>query len=162
MRIAFVTTSWPTGEQDPSGHFVRAHARELERGGDIVTVVAPEAGGAFGWPGAPARIREKPLRALGAARWVAAARKRVRQLEVDRVVAHWAVPCGWPIATGARGRIDVVSHGGDVRLLLGLPGPARRAIVRAVAGKATSWQFVSTDLLDDLLGALDHETRARV
>ena len=33
MRIALVTTSWPAHEGDPSGHFVRAEARELERAG---------------------------------------------------------------------------------------------------------------------------------
>jgi teichuronic acid biosynthesis glycosyltransferase TuaC len=162
MRIALVTTSWPADEQDPSGHFVRAHARARERRGDIVTVVAPEPGGAFGWPGAAARIRERPLRALGAARWVATARRRVRGLDVDRVVAHWALPCAWPIAAGAKCPIDVVSHGGDVRLLVGLPGAARRAIVRALAARVTSWQFVSADLLEQLFAGLDPATRARV
>ena len=95
---------------------MRAHARELERRGAVVTVVAPEPGGAFGWPGATARMRERPLRALEAARWIVSARARVKGLEVDRIVAHWAVPCAWPIATGTRVPIYIVSHGGDIRL----------------------------------------------
>src|SRR5579883_2954492 len=45
MRIVVVTTSWPRDEGDASGHFVRAEARELERAGHAVVVVAPESGG---------------------------------------------------------------------------------------------------------------------
>jgi glycosyltransferase involved in cell wall biosynthesis len=171
VRIAIVTTSWPADERDPSGHFVRAHARALERGGDLVTVVAPAAGGAFGWPGAPARIRERPIRAFDAARWVTQARRRVEKLDVDRLIAHWAVPCAWPIATGtgmrrhARSRrlpLDVVSHGGDVRLLTRLPRPVRRAMVLSLSDRADTWQFVSADLLEKLLATLEPETRARL
>jgi len=162
MRIAIVTTSWPAHEHDPAGHFVRAHARELERSGDVVTVVAPQHGRAFGWPGAPARIRERPVRALDALGWTIAARRRVRRLDVDRIVAHWAVPCGWPIAVGARAPIDVVSHGGDVRLLAGLPGAARGTLVRSLSAQVEAWRFVSVTLLEGLLGTLDSETRARL
>jgi teichuronic acid biosynthesis glycosyltransferase TuaC len=162
MRVAMLTTSWPTGEQDPAGHFVRTHARELERGGDTVTVVAPEPGGAFGWPGAAARIRERPVRALEAARWVLKARKRVQGLVVDRIVAHWAVPCAWPIATGTHLPIDVISHGGDVRLLIRLPGPVRRALVSFLSARVDAWCFVSASLLEDLLASLDSQTRTRL
>jgi glycosyltransferase involved in cell wall biosynthesis len=162
MRVAMLTTSWPTGEQDPAGHFVRTHARELERGGDTVTIIAPEPGGAFGWPGAAARIRERPLRALEAARWVLKARKRVEGLVVDRVIAHWAVPCAWPIATGTHLPIDAISHGGDVRLLIRLPGPIRRALVSFLSARVDSWCFVSASLLEDLLASLDSQTRTRL
>jgi glycosyltransferase involved in cell wall biosynthesis len=159
LRIAIITTSWPADEDDPSGHFVRAHARELERAGHAVSVIAPEPGGAFGWPGAGTRIRERPLRALDAARWVAEARARARALDVDRIVAHWAVPCAWPIATAGAGPVHVVSHGGDVRLLGGLPRAVRTPIVRSLIARAHEWQFVSTSLLDELLEKLDIETR---
>src|SRR5271155_4783858 len=155
MRIAIVTTSWPAYEHEPAGHFVRAHARELERNGDVVTVVAPRHGRAFGWPGAPARIRERPVRALDALRWTMVARRRVRRLDVDRIVAHWAVPCAWPIAVGGRAPIDVVSHGGDVRLLAGLPSTVRRTLVRSLSARVETWRFVSATLLDRLLGSLD-------
>ena len=67
MRIALVTTSFPADEGDPSGHFVRAEARELERAGHEVIVVTPPAGGAFGWPGVAARLAENPVRIVGAA-----------------------------------------------------------------------------------------------
>jgi teichuronic acid biosynthesis glycosyltransferase TuaC len=163
MRIALVTTSWPESEGDPSGHFVRAEARELEQAGHTVTVVAPPVGGAFGWPGVAARLRERPWRILDAVRWVAAARARARRLDVDHVVAHWAVPCGWPIAVAApAASLEIVSHGADVRLLTALPRGMRHAVARAIASRATGWRFVSESLLATLLDSLDPSTRARV
>ena len=161
-RIAFVTTSWPANEGDPAGHFVRAHARELERCGSEVVVVTPRLGGAFGWPGVAARLRSRPVRALDAARWVIAARRQVVRLAPNRIVAHWAVPSGWPIGITARVPLQVVSHGGDVRLLAALPGLGRHAIVRTLATQATSWSFASEALLRELLNALDGPTRALV
>jgi teichuronic acid biosynthesis glycosyltransferase TuaC len=166
-RIALVTTSWPAAADDPAGHFVRAEARALERTGAEVVVIAPVAGGAFGWPGVAARVRERPLRAIDAALWVAKARRRLRRARADRVIAQWAVPCAWPIACGgARGRLDgpleVVSHGGDVRLLASLPAAARRVVVSTIASRAYRWRFVSEALMASLTGALDRETRGRV
>ncbi|MGO9832951.1 MAG: glycosyltransferase family 4 protein [Polyangiaceae bacterium] len=163
MRIAIVTTSWPWSEGDPSGHFVRAEARELEREGNVVVVVAPPAGGAFGWPGAAARVRERPARLADAARWVAGARGRLRWVRVDRVVAHWALPCAWPVGSAAPdARLDVVSHGGDVRLIVAMPAIARRWTVRKIAERAASWRFVSEALEGTLVRALDRDTRACV
>jgi teichuronic acid biosynthesis glycosyltransferase TuaC len=162
VRVAIVTTSWPADEHDPSGHFVRASARQLERSGHSVTVISPRAGGAFGWPGAAARLRERPARTLDAARWVATAHVRLRALEVDRVTAHWAVPCAWPVAAGARAPLDVVSHGADVRLLAAMPRALREWVVARVAKQATSWTFASRTLLDQLLTTLDGATCARV
>ncbi len=162
-RVAIVTTSWPSGEGDPSGHFVRAEARQLEGAGAEVIVVAPPAGGAFGWPGVAARVRERPARAFDAARWVAGATRRVRRLEVDRVVCHWAVPSAWPVGCAARGSaVEVVSHGGDVRLLVGLPAPVRERITRAIARRARAWRFVSEALALALLRALDRRTASMV
>jgi teichuronic acid biosynthesis glycosyltransferase TuaC len=162
-RVALVTTSWPASEGDPGGHFVRAEARELERSGADVTLVTPHAGGAFGWPGVAARVRERPDRAVEAVRWVAGATLRVRGLEVDRVVCHWALPCAWPIGCASRGSaVEVVSHGGDVRLLAGLPGPLRARLVRAIARRAASWRFVSGALARSLLDVLDGATARMV
>jgi glycosyltransferase involved in cell wall biosynthesis len=162
LRIAVVSTSYPQGEDDPSGHFVRASVRALEREGHRVTVVAPHPGGAFGWPGVAARVRERPSRVLEAASWVARARASVAAMEVDRVVAHWAVPCAWPIGVAARAELRVASHGGDVRLLCGLPRVVRGRMVEALAARATTWQFVSEGLLEELLGSLDVRTRSRL
>jgi glycosyltransferase involved in cell wall biosynthesis len=163
MRVAIVTTSWPSAPGDPSGHFVRTEAEELERSGDEVVVVAPPAGGAFGWPGAAARLRENPARAVEVARWVALARRRVRALAPARVVAHWATPSAWPIGVAARdARLDVVSHGGDVRLLARLPLPLRDRLACAIAERAREWRFVSHALRGELLACLGAEARARV
>lgn len=158
-RIAIVTTSFPVGEEDPSGHFVQASVRELERQGHDVVVLTPRTGGAFGWPGVAARVRDRPLRAVEAAAWVACTRAAVSRLKVDRVVAHWAVPCAWPLGVAADAELDVVSHGGDVRLVLAMPAMVRCHVVRTIAVRARAWSFVSATLRDQLLGSLDPRTR---
>jgi len=162
MRIALVTTSFPADEGDPSGHFVRAEARQLERQGHEVIVIAPPSGGAFGWPGVAARVRERPARLLDAARWVMEARGRLARLEAQRVVAHWAVPSAWPVATAPSAELEVVSHGGDVRLLVRMPRRVRERVVGAIAARAARWRFVSEALQESLLGALGPGVRERV
>ena len=161
-RIAIVTTSWPAHEGDPSGHFVRTEARALERAGAELVVLRPPPGGAFGWPGAAARLEERPLRALSAARWVGDATLRARSLDVDRFVCHWAVPSAWPIAYLAGAPIEVVSHGGDVRLLASLPTPVRERLVRAIARRCERWRFVSESLAAELTRRVDGMTAASV
>src|SRR5688572_20411668 len=91
MRVAVVTTSFPSHPGDPSGHFVQASARALAREGAEVHVVAAggslrapprrlegdgdggavwvhQAGGGvlFGWPGAIVRLKRAPWRLAGA------------------------------------------------------------------------------------------------
>jgi glycosyltransferase involved in cell wall biosynthesis len=60
------------------------------------------------------------------------------------------------------GALDVVSHGGDVRLLLALPHGIRCRIASAIGRRACTWRFVSERLLSDLLRAVDADTRALV
>lgn len=152
-RVAVVTTSWPRFDGDPAGHFVAADVRAMAQRGDVDIEVIAARGDAFGWPGLAARVREKPWRALGVASWVMEARNRVTSGGFDRVVAHWAVPCAWPIASSsdARFALDVVSHGGDVRLLARLPPSVRAHVVRRVADRAQSWRFVAVHLLDTVV-----------
>lgn len=160
MRIAVVTTSYPSHEGDPSGHFVEAEVALMQRGGHEVHVVRPTAGGAFGWPGVAARVRERPTRALGAGAWLLGARAELERLRPERVVAHWCVPSAFPIALSSRApgaELEVVSHGGDVRLIRALPAPARRALVRAVLARACRWRFVSEPLRAALEAALPEE-----
>ena len=114
---------------------------------------------AFGWPGAAARIRERPARLVGAAAFASGAMHALRTLRPDVVVAHWAVPSAWPIACASHSdlptfRLEVVSHGADVRLLLALPAPVRERLVGRIAQQATSWRFVSSALRDDLLSGV--------
>jgi glycosyltransferase involved in cell wall biosynthesis len=162
MRIVVVTTSWPAHDGDPSGHFVRTQAREVARGVHELSVLTPKTGGAFGWPGVAARLGSNPVRALEAMWWVTTARRKLARLDADLVIAHWALPCGWPIAAHPTARLEVHSHGGDVRLLGALPAMARKAIVRKLALRASSWTFASSELLAQLLRGVDTDNRRRV
>ena len=171
VRTAVVTTSYPQFAGDPSGHFVESEVRGLAQRGEDVTVIWPRGVDAFGWPGFAAKVRERPIAGLEAAAWIVRARRElVTRGPFDRVIAHWAVPCAWPLALSVRPRstrgagaaVEIVSHGGDVRLLAALPRVARIAIVNAIAARATSWRFVSTSLLAELVAALPDEIARRV
>jgi glycosyltransferase involved in cell wall biosynthesis len=187
-----ITTSYPAFRGDPSGHFVATEARSLARSCDVfVLAPAPADGhgllahsspciedggvgvfrvpghGAFGWPGAGARMRAHPWRVGGAVIWARDVRSLAHELgPFDRVVAHWALPCGFPIATGAAlapsCEVELVSHGGDVRLLAHLPAPVRRRALHRLLGAASSWRFVSVALKDELMRALEPDERRRL
>jgi glycosyltransferase involved in cell wall biosynthesis len=161
MRIAVVTTSYPVHDGDPSGHFVQAEVRELEQTGHDVTVLRPRAGGAFGWPGAAARLRERPWRALDAGAWTVRAAAALRSARPERIVAHWCVPSAFPISLAGPedAELEIVSHGGDIRLLRGLPRAARAMIVDRLLARAVRWRFVSEPLFADLLAALAEDRR---
>lgn len=154
MRIAVVTTSYPAYPGDPSGHFVEEEVVELRRAGHEVTVVRPSAGGAFGWPGAAARLRERPWRALDAAAWCLRAARELQRLDAERVVAHWSVPSAVLASLARPPELEIVSHGGDVRLLASLPPRVRDAVVQRLVGRAHRWRFVSQRLLDQHLAVL--------
>jgi teichuronic acid biosynthesis glycosyltransferase TuaC len=163
MRVCVVTTSYPSHEGDPAGHFVEEEVRELQRADYDVVVVRPEAGGAFGWPGVAARIRDKPWRAFDAAAWMARAAVELRAAKADRVIAHWAVPSGLlALAAGAHAELELVSHGGDVRLLRAMPARARTELTLRLARRATKWRFVSSELRSALLGALPDAVATQV
>lgn len=162
MRIAVVTTSYPESLGDPSGHFVLAEVTARRNEGHDVEVISPRPGGAFGWPGVVARVRAFPLRALSAARFVHHARILVERGGFDRVIAHWALPSAMPIAMSCRSPLEIVSHGGDVRLLAGMPGPLREAAVTALAERADVWRFVSDSLLESLTKRLSQDTAAKL
>lgn len=153
-----MTTSYPADEADPAGHFVKAEVAELESAGHRVTVVTPQAGGAFGWPGAAFRLRDKPWRAVEAAAWMARATSDIRAARPDHVIAHWSVPSGWPVLTSARldhVPLEIVSHGGDVRLIAAMPQAVRRFVIERLLRRAASWRFVSTHLLEKLAEVLE-------
>ncbi|WP_437601599.1 glycosyltransferase [Sorangium sp. So ce590] len=178
MRAVVVTTSYPISDEDPSGHFVRSSAQALARSGDEVHVIAAggsvldppsrdgalvvhRAGGGalFAWPGAVARARESPIRLLSVAPFAAAVLDRLRQLgPVDRAVAHWIVPCAWPLLLALpRAPLEVHAHGADVRLLLRAPRPARAAVVSSLLRRDARFVFAARALRDALAGALAPE-----
>lgn len=184
-RIVVVTTSYPAHPGDPSGHFVATEALELARGGRRVTVLAPvvqgtvpgtrdavngvevrwlPGGDAFGWPGALARLTERPWRLAGAARFVFAARRELRAFtDVERVVAHFLVPSAYPVAVFApRAPLEVVVHGSDLRVVERMPAAVRRHIATSIA--TCKLRCVSEELRARLGHALGRELarRARV
>lgn len=165
QRIAVVTTSYPGPGDDVSGHFVRSEVMALAAAGHAVTVICPGSvpteppGGVdarvtlvrlgaeslFGWPGALAKARSHPLALFSLPGFVRRARAELRRGRFDRVVAHWLLGCGWPIAMAARVPIEVVVHGSDARLLARL-GPARTLILNALEAKGCSLRLVAPHL----------------
>jgi teichuronic acid biosynthesis glycosyltransferase TuaC len=176
VRVAFVTTSYPWTEGDPSGHFVQTEARTQTLRGDSVVVLAPgrdgavsrtspdgvelrwlPGGDAFGPPGALARLRQRPARALAAARFAAAARDTLSRLgPLDAIVAHWLVPSAFPIAVPspcAKVPLEVVVHGSDGALFERLPRPLRLRMAAALAERSAHVRCVSEDLRGRLVRA---------
>jgi len=181
-HVALVTTSYPTHPGDPSGHFVAAEARALARAGHAVTVVAPSvvhdralrveqrdgvevrwipAGDAFGLPGAWLRLRERPQRAFGALRFIRGARRELTRLEaVERVVAHFLVPSGFPIGMRlSHVPLEVVVHGSDLGVVEALPLSLRKRLAQSLG--SASIRCVSSELRERLGRALGPALLAR-
>jgi len=166
-RIAVISTSYPREPGDAAGHFVATEVKRFARAGHDVSVFVPGAGpserdgahvhwladgGAFGWPGALARLKDNPTRVAGASAFAARALMALRAAgPFTRVQAHFLLPSGWPIATfafGATGgtQLELVGHGSDVRLFCRLPTRLRRQIADAWLSRAASVRVTSTEL----------------
>jgi teichuronic acid biosynthesis glycosyltransferase TuaC len=171
VRIAFVATSYPRSVDDPSGHFVRAEARDAARQGHEVHVLAPApvvdaglvthaVGGdwLFRWPGASARAAENPLRVAAVATFWAGVHRALAEIRADRVVAHWLIPSAFPLLCAD----EIVCHGADVRLLCALPATVRVGIVRRTLAGGARVRFVASSLRDALLAALPPLDRERL
>lgn len=170
MRIAVITTSYPLHEAQAAGHFVAAEAQDLCAAGHDVVVIAPgsataagglsprvlrvSGGGLFGPPGVLARVRANPLRARGALAFTLQARRLLTSRgPFDRVIAHWLIPCAWPIALEVAPRLEAVAHGSDVRLLCALPAPLRRHIGGTLVRAGVTVRCVSESLREVLVAA---------
>lgn len=175
-----LTTSFPEGPDDPSGHFVLSEVRRRARLGGEHRVIAPGPRGvevraegegsveierlgferAFGWPGVLARVTESPALALPASAFVRAMRARVRAVDADVLVAHWLLPCGFLALEDGRPSTSW-AHGSDVRLLL-----RSRALVRGFAEllvrRPARVVFVAEHLRDALQDALPSSLGRRV
>jgi len=183
MRIAVLTTSFPRTADDPAGHFVRSSALALAAEGHEVHVVAsggsplsrpaPEgpltvhrAGGGslFAWPGAAARLQEAPWRIVGAGVFAAGALGRLATLgPLDRVVAHWIVPCAYPLAVaGSRAPLEVFAHGADVRLLVRAPRSERERVLSALLAREARITFAAAALREALARSIDPALAARL
>lgn len=182
MKIGVLTTSFPREADDPAGHFVRASALALAARGHEVHVVAPggspfsppeahhgllvyRAGGGslFAWPGAIARLQEAPWRISAAGVFGAGALARLGAIgRVDRLVAHWIIPCAFPLASAVRAPLDVVAHGADVRLLLRVPRDARERVLASLLGRGARFTFAAASLLDALERTIGPDLAARL
>ncbi len=184
MRVVLLTTSYPTSPGDPSGHFVQAHVEELAHAGADVTVLAPAAtappgafgpgricvralrgGDLFSWPGAFARLRERPTRLASLVPFTASVVSALREAgPVDRLVAHWLIPCASLLALLGDAPLEAWAHGADVRALCRMPALARRAVASTLVdrGTSTSFVFVSHDLRARLLASLPAATAKRI
>jgi glycosyltransferase involved in cell wall biosynthesis len=170
--VAIVTTSYPSAPGDAAGHFVETEASELAAAGHAVVVLTGGApcvnggrgdaplivriadGGATGWPGILPRLAERPLRALGLLGWSARVAAELRRRgPFERVIAHWLVPCGFPIALAAApsARLEVVVHGSDARALAHAPRVAR-LILSALERRGAELRCVSDELRTVLEG----------
>lgn len=178
MRIAVLTTSYPLREGQAAGHFVAAEVQRLCAEHEVL-VIAPGAQseeirgsphvvrvagrGAFGPPGVLARLRQHPLRSWGAiefcmrARWILE-----RTGPFDRVIAHWLLPCAWPIASRTSGALEAVAHGSDVRLLAALPVWLRRYLTRIWLERGLSVRCTSPELQEQLLACTSEALRPRL
>ncbi len=168
-RVAVVSTSYPRDPDDAAGHFVRSEVRELVRAGHEVHVLAPGRGtassdgahlhwladhGAFGWPGAIARLAQHPTRALGACAFTVRAASTLRALApFARVQAHFLVPCGWPIALFGNAPLELVGHGSDVRLFCRLPSVLRARIAQSWLEREACVRVTSRQLAERLAEA---------
>lgn len=168
-RIAVITTSYPRHSGDAAGHFVESEVTRLLRRGHEVHVFAPGAGsstanhaatvhwiadrGAFGWPGALARLKERPTRLLGAGEFCTRARAALRRHRpFTRVQAHFLLPCAWPIALDVESKteLELVGHGSDVRLFCRLPRALRTRIARSWLVRDAKLRVTSHELADAL------------
>ena len=178
MRFAVVTTSYPLRDGQAAGHFVAAEVQRLSVEHEVL-VIAPgthnEAAGVsprilrgagrglFGPPGALARLRERPLRALGGLEFCVRARLWLeREGPFDRVIAHWLLPCAWPIAAGLSCPVEAVAHGSDVRLLSRAPAWLRSHITRLWLDRSVSIRVVSNELRELLLGCTSWRLESQV
>jgi glycosyltransferase involved in cell wall biosynthesis len=131
--------------------------------GNAPRVLRSAGRGLFGPPGALARLRERPLRALGGLEFCARARLWLEQEgPFDRVIAHWLLPCAWPIAAGLRWPLEAVAHGSDVRLLARLPSLLRRQITRHWLDREVSIRVMSNELRELLLACTSWRLESRV
>jgi len=173
-RIAVITSSYPRQRGDAAGHFVESEVTQLTRAGHEVHVFAPGVGGAadngatlhwlddrgaFGWPGALARLKARPTRWLGVAEFALRARAALRRhAPFARVQAHFLVPCAWPLALtlAPSSELELIGHGSDVRLFCRLPSALRAHIARAWLARRAQVRVTSRELAG-ALGAANPE-----
>lgn len=166
MRIAVLTTSYPADAADASGHFVASEVARLLAAGHEVTVLCPSqqatfaagcpariglgGGSAFGWPGVLTRLRARPWRLVLVLLFCLRARRALRAAQCDRLIAHWLIPSGWPLAAAFGKATEVVIHGSDVRLFQTLPRWLRERVLARFVARGVTLRFVAETLRQQL------------
>src|SRR5262249_11485896 len=139
-------------------HVIAAGGSALDPPVDQGGLIVHRAGGGalFAWPGAAARARQAPWRLLSAIPFAAGVRKRLHELgPVDRAMAHWIIPCAWPLMLAVpEVPLEVRAHGADVRLLIRSPSAFRNAVVHALVVRGARFVFAARALRDALLRSL--------
>lgn len=179
-RVVCLTTSFPRDPEDPAGHFVFGDCVERARDADVEVLaprpyrgdapfrVRPVGGGElFAMPGAWARLRERPTRALDAAAFLRGLRRAVSTSAPPALfVAHWWIPTLLPLlGAPLPAPLEIRPHGADVRLLVALPAPARAALVARtleVATRGLRVRFAAHSLARTLFDALPPDLARRV
>lgn len=188
MRIGLLTTSYPRGESDVAGLFVRGFARALAARGHRIDVLAPEPhegelalddpGIDVHWvryarprwlertfygAGVPDNVKRDPRAWPGIATYPAALERAAREhaSRWDALVSHWALPCA---LVAGRVREDrphlAVLHSADVHLMRRLPFRSRWAT--AVGESASQLLFSCAVLRTELLGWVPPVPRAEL
>lgn len=170
-RVAVVTSSYPRCLGDAAGHFVQSEVKRLLAAGHDVHVFAPGSPspvsdgstlhwlgdrGAFGWPGALTRLKERPTRWLGVAEFCVRASAALRRhAPFTLVQAHFLIPSAWPLAlsVGRGTALELVGHGSDVRLFCRLPHALRSRIARSWLSRRATLRVTSEELARALRGA---------
>ena len=163
VRLTVVSTSYPLSPGQAAGHFVQSEVEQKCRQGAQVTVIAPGprterggvnpvvvrvgAGNLFGPPGVLTRIHHRPSRLVHLPGFLREARRVVLGLkDQQRVIAHWLLPCAWPICRSLPTPLEVVVHGSDVGLAERLPRPLLRPLVKSLLQGGAEFRFVATSL----------------
>lgn len=159
-----VTSSWPRTRDEIAGTFVRTDALHRAREGRVIVAAPAGPGearsgagltvfdvphlGAFGTPGAAARILARPHRALGLLPFSRAIVRLADETRPTSIVAHWLLPAG-ALACTLGGPVEAIAHGGDVRLLEAVPRTLARPFLEWLAERATL-RAVSSGIADRL------------
>jgi teichuronic acid biosynthesis glycosyltransferase TuaC len=172
VHIGVLTTSYPQSAEDASGHFVKAEVQQLVQNGHRVTVFMPSVtptrldgnprvhgnpslvglggGAAFGWPGVAARLTAAPWNATRIAAFLFEAQRALQHATCERLIAHWLLPCAWPLGLAFRGPLDVVVHGSDARLFTRLPTWLKRRILADLCARGATIRCVAVALREHL------------
>lgn len=100
-------------------------------------------------------MREAPHRALALPGFLYRATRELSKLgSFDRAILHFLVPCGFPLGLVAKGELEVVAHGSDVRLLVHMPRAVRERVLASLLEREAKFRFASVRLREELVAGL--------